>query len=115
MKAEELLKPRYKVIAGYPNTTHNIGDILDDGGRTKIATKHWVIFMDQYPHLFRKLEWWEHREEKDMPKLIRKDSEGAKIEVNEWDMSRGSILIAKINHLDDIIFWCGKPNYYPVD
>lgn len=72
MVQEELLKPRYEVIADYPLSNKEIGEIVkgevtffisgisDADGR-----------MSDYPHLFRKLHWWERRDIKDMPEYVK--------------------------------------------
>lgn len=73
----ELLKPRRKVVADYPNSPFRIGDILTlaeapverwDNNRTGMRHN---IEVDLYPHLFRKLEWYEERDEKDMPEYVK--------------------------------------------
>ena len=73
MTAEELLKPRFEVIADYPNNEFGkVGDILDrDWGHYPNGEEfepEWKI--SDYPHLFRKLEWWEKRTEDEMPKKV---------------------------------------------
>lgn len=66
---EELLKPRYKVIADYPGCKFNIGDIVTFV-RSVNKYELWVSqdgqlitfnSFSKYPHLFNKLEWWEER------------------------------------------------------
>jgi hypothetical protein len=80
MNTQELLNPRYKVIADYPdNKDFQLGKIIDfhpwvcaahywehsvedcQGKRTWLSE-----YFDKYPHLFRKLEWWEERNENDI-------------------------------------------------
>jgi hypothetical protein len=66
MTPQELLKPRYKVIADYPNRVYEIGQILERG---MPELEH---FYSKYPHLFRKLEWWEERRIKiDLPSYVK--------------------------------------------
>lgn len=48
----ELLKPRYKVIADYPGSPFPVGFIMKDD------CESW----SKYPANFRKLEWWEERD-----------------------------------------------------
>ena len=69
MTTEKLLKPRYKVIADYPSNCVNVVTIyyLQDG----IAHTNYELFvktkeglflkheLDDYPHLFQLLQWWE--------------------------------------------------------
>lgn len=76
---EELLRPRYIVIADYPGSDLPIGTILYYFNNT-----YWTdgkgyefheperIFTD-YPHLFRRLEWWEHRSPEEMPEYLKSD------------------------------------------
>lgn len=95
MTKEELLKPRYKVIADYPqhyfkgedkdNEYKFIeGDILAYGKVNNSMTYRRIGrcgYMsvgipcesnpELYPKIFRELEWWEEREEKDMPEYIK--------------------------------------------
>jgi len=76
MSIEDLLKPRYKVIADYPNSPYEIGDLLTNNGSFLITITHfwdeWGELQKQknfheesdvlkYPHLFKKLKWWEER------------------------------------------------------
>lgn len=66
LSTEELLKPRYKVIADYPNSDYHTGEILDrDWG---FGFKHKI---SDYPHLFKRLFWWQEREENDMPEYVK--------------------------------------------
>jgi hypothetical protein len=64
MTPEDLLKPRYKVVADYPDSIFKIGGILIQGEKDLTEAA-------KYPHLFKKLEWWEEREEKDMPEYLK--------------------------------------------
>lgn len=76
MTTEELLKPRYKVIADYPDMEDwKVGEILlenwnwhEEGGIKKSVS--------DYPHLFHKLEWWEERSDEDMPEYVKKVGTG---------------------------------------
>ncbi len=58
---------RYEVIAGWINTPFEIGDVLDCSEERQsylgAANAHYAMAseLDKYPHLFRKLEWWEKR------------------------------------------------------
>lgn len=67
MSNEDLLKPRYKVIADYPDSTFSIGDVLMTDVNS-FFRKHCLL---GYPAIFRKPEWWEEREEKDMPEYVK--------------------------------------------
>ena len=79
---KNLLQPRFEVIATYPNSNYKVGDILY---KIEYATEEWYdngnVFIihrqeiEKYPHLFKKLAWWEKRTEKEMPKYIKIDHE----------------------------------------
>ena len=79
MTKEELLKPRWKLIAGFPGCLFRVPEILKEGlvswksvdGEECFKYKGEYIYPQLYPHLFRKLEWWEDRQEKDLPKYLR--------------------------------------------
>ena len=64
MTVEELLMPRYKVIADYPgmDDSYEIGEVLKPA---------YTGIVDAYPHLFRKLNWWEERKVEDMPEYVK--------------------------------------------
>jgi hypothetical protein len=77
MTVEELLIPRYKVIADYPNIQFKIGDIVkkyffdisQKGAYTYLTNVKSPLqgsslkreYIETMPHLFKKLEWWEER------------------------------------------------------
>lgn len=84
MTTEELLKPRYKVIADWPNRKDfDIGQIITVAEVWNPGYLMYTIedyqgkreylqdFFDKYPHLFESLEWWERREESDMPEYVK--------------------------------------------
>lgn len=64
MEAKELLRPRYKVIAAYPHMEldqHGVGDIISPYGMGFVYPEKVKEQYDSFPHLFKKLEWWEER------------------------------------------------------
>lgn len=71
MTNEEFLIPRFRVIADYPGNTLSVGKIIAG----TLAPKELADWMEKYPHLFRKLEWYEGRKEEDMPTYIKIDPE----------------------------------------
>jgi len=92
MTAENLLKPRWIVIADFPNSDFKVGEIEDrdwcqypDGDDTQKPI--WQI--SDFPHLFKKLNWWEHRKAEDMPKKVMSLADDKKevYEIEEWDMN----------------------------
>lgn len=103
---QELMNPRYKVIANYPISEFTVGDLLQisefnvpplfyigikDGNDIHI----WMTEdnLQEFPHLFKKLEWWEGRSLQDMPKYIIGLNRGDKHyrEVERWDMRDGTL------------------------
>lgn len=80
MTPEELLKPRYKVIALWPNSKDTrVGAIMvfDNGiqaylggNATFFSPLVMINEVKKYPHLFKKLDWWEDRELADLPEYV---------------------------------------------
>jgi hypothetical protein len=67
---EMLLKPRWKVIAEWPGMEiFSVGDITD---LHVVHVGSLGYRPDGFPHLFKKLEWWEERKPKEMPEYIVK-------------------------------------------
>lgn len=83
MEIEELLKPRYKVIAEYPQGFFKEGEIVYTFCDAKSPYRTWYISTEEngrvwqhgscekYPKVFKKLEWWEERKETDMPEYVK--------------------------------------------
>lgn len=63
MTQEELLKPRFKLIEDYPGNSREIGSIS-----VEIAT---ASYFRKYKANFRELQWWQDRDEKDMPEYVK--------------------------------------------
>lgn len=71
---EELLQPRYEVIADWPNNTIEIGDVCtieNEYGQFRFGQPIHQRMMEAHPHLFKKLCWWEERKEEDMPEYLK--------------------------------------------
>lgn len=92
MSIEELLKPRIKVIERWPDMDKNkyyVGQIITLPCYER-SSKQWFIqdeeskiydaYFDSYPHLFKRLEWWQERDEKDMPEYLKYKSKIIKID-----------------------------------
>jgi hypothetical protein len=72
LSKEELLKPRYKVIADYPLSEYKVGFIIQGTGFTKPWKDNFkTFFYEDYPNIFKKLEWWEERKIEDLPEYVR--------------------------------------------
>lgn len=124
MKAKELLKPRFEVIANYPNSNYKLYQVIE-------AEENWfegrpASYFEEYPHLFKKLNWWEKRKLEDMPKklksLCNKDDKNFDIEkeevfnILEWDMTN---FYGIINHekmqMCSLTSWSPEYGYIPFD
>lgn len=76
MNKEELLKPRYKVIGLYPHCPFEQGVILiQDEALEWHSLEHGYpeseknilgTDVEKYPHIFKKLEWFEEREKHEL-------------------------------------------------
>lgn len=72
MSVEELLKPRYEVIADYPNNIFFVGQLIildcvksgkpcfDFAAFDGMEFYH-ESFFNEFPNLFKKMNWWEKR------------------------------------------------------
>lgn len=94
MGPKDLLAPRYKCIADYPNQEFEKGEILySDGGKFYYCSdigRH-SISPDYYPAIFQKLEWWENRDVDDMPKYVKRLDDGAIIKTDKWFLVGGDM------------------------
>lgn len=80
MKTKNLLQERYKVISDYPGCGFRIGTILNQEYGSSAFNK-WVNELpisnisvytpEKWPHIFKKLEWWEERELSDFPAYLK--------------------------------------------
>jgi hypothetical protein len=102
MDVQELLKPRYKVIAEWPGGDYLQGDIFimgaDEDG-TMLDKIHFVFehTCKKYPHLFKPLQWWEERKESEMPEYVKLNTNHPK-----------TYQVKKLSEFDDYIilrFW----------
>ena len=94
---QELLKPRYLVIADYPGSYYDKGEIVEED---YFYAHEGGYHHSDYPHLFRKLEWWEHRSKNDMPKYIKWTNPATKevsfFEVFQWLSNSAGVYVADI-------------------
>ena len=69
MNIEELLRPRFKIIADSPNSCCKKGDVLIKHKASSLfysetdkefMNAYTLSFIEKYPDLFKKLEWWEN-------------------------------------------------------
>lgn len=97
MTKEELMKPRYKVIEGYPNMNFNIGEVITlsigDDERFETAgvkepycyhngngaTSEWELKC--FPKIFKPMKWWEERKLEDMPMYIKSNYSNGSLQI----------------------------------
>lgn len=93
MTPDELLMPRYKVIAIDTTESFQIGEILNHPPEWNdylwVTPDGKIIFYpEKYPHLFKPLQWWEDRKPEEMPQYvvicIDVSSFGKCLNVKEW-------------------------------
>jgi hypothetical protein len=123
MSIEHLLKPRYKVIAPYPeNKDFPVGKIItfntwpdslhysgywqhivedSQGVRAWLST-----FFDEYPHLFQPLPWWSDRAVEDMPEYVKLNPENTR----EADII---FKVVEVKQYSDCIGLAVSPSIYP--
>lgn len=116
-KVQELLKPRYKIIADYPHSPFPVGRLLDGNDESFLVTRtqyqdfgelhfqnNWmpIDYLEKFPHLFCKLEWWEERKPEEMPEYVKPDPNGA------LEQFRSQKTIYKVRRWvrDDNNLWC---------
>lgn len=85
MEPEELLKPRYEVIADYPNTYYDIGDIVYSG------KDDCDEFFRTFPAIFSHLPWWAKRQKSFLPEYVKciqtpdqKIMPGMVLKITDW-------------------------------
>jgi hypothetical protein len=81
MSNEDLMKPRYKVIADYPGNIMPVGSIFWDDiesveiitptGSRSVQGSYPYRDKHKYPHLFKPLQWWEERKPEEMPEYVK--------------------------------------------
>lgn len=94
MTPEQLLQPRYEVIADYPESNFKIGQIISfipvdptDGWElADIAYNKRIC--PNYPNIFKPLSWWEHRAPDDMPEYVKRHF-GQVGKATRWNLQYG--------------------------
>jgi hypothetical protein len=121
MNAKELLKPRFEVINDYPNNNYKLNQVIET--EENWLEGHSSSYFEEYPHLFKKLNWWESRKLEDMPKKLKSlcnddfDIEKEEVfNILEWNMKT---LDGIINHekrqVCSLTSWNPEYGYIPVD
>lgn len=131
MKAKDLMKPRFVTIANYPDCEKRgiyVGKIISFDHYDSIwnqwynmdgESKLYDAYYNRFPHIFKKLNWWEKRNVEDMPKrlickAIPNDTEI--IEIQGWDMNKmvGWVNIEK-RQCCSLYSFNPAYGYFPVD
>lgn len=77
MTKTKLLLPRYKVIAGFPDSKFTIGETIEmmafDIDAKEFYDNKFLLesYYSDYPAIFKKLEWWEERTVDEMPEYLK--------------------------------------------
>lgn len=114
MTVEELMKPRYRVINIWPCMSKNIkvGDVLTFDNSLDCFwcgnTAYPQIKLNEYPHLFEELEWWEERKLEDMPKYLKFIRSGLVEKVKKYDMHNKGVIFKS-----NIMYQCYPGNFIP--
>lgn len=93
MDYEELMKPRFKVIADYPGNMFRVGEILEAtefpkrwaGEKFNLNNNH----PSEYPKIFMELHWWEERKDEDTPQYLKRPKNGVVFEPYHIDIETG--------------------------
>lgn len=111
---KDLMKPRYEVIADYPNSVTPVNSVLTlvnaETHKYLCNGQDWCVYieLDKYPHLFRKLQWWEKRELSDMPEYVKRSYDYAPIKREK--VEKGEVLKALEWHtLANVTLFVDKP------
>lgn len=67
LSVEQLMRPRWKVVADYPNSPYPLGYLIECRHYDLEAIEH----NTKYPAIFQPLQWWEERAESDLPEYVR--------------------------------------------
>ena len=87
MTPNELMNRRFKVIAPYPHSPYQVGDLVEMGVQSfhitttrddsylnesgKCENYFSIAEVEKYPHLFREMPWYEDRKVEDMPEYVK--------------------------------------------
>jgi len=105
---EQLFKPRFEAIADYPNSLFKVGLVINTGYDRIFCDSNSEKYSD-FPHLFKKLEWYEKRNIADMPKYLKEtDLSNCRIsyiEVLNWILTEIQIECECDKYNGTIIFY----------
>lgn len=93
---EHLLEPRFKVIAGYPGTLWSVGAIIEYCITTE-TPEDFTAYYQQWPHLFKRLAWYEERRLHNLPAFV-KFTDGKVCNVEGYGNTAGGTLHVMFLH-----------------
>lgn len=110
-----LLTPRWELIADYPGNMLPVGHVFSNlacyDGCMRLPSK----MMDQYPNIFRRLQWWEHRQAREMPEYLTHvliPDKRTFHKIIKWDMSR-KVGIEEAHSGCNLLIWSPEYTYQP--
>lgn len=129
MNTENLLAPRYKVIADYPRSKFTVGDPLEKyvfktselGVYTYVTNIEIPLqganekpeYVESMPHIFKPLSWWEDRNPDDMPEYVKKNN-GEVYKIKEWDGTSNPYVLVDTKYHTGYVSGCTEtPIYLP--
>lgn len=66
IKVQKLTHSRFEVIEQFPKSSWSIGDIIETDG-----DQYWVNELEQFPKIYKKLNWYDKRTEDEMPMYVK--------------------------------------------
>ncbi len=125
MTNEELLIPRYKVIAEHPSSRLKLGQVfhldqINPEGKWHQYTEAEPVHLEEdshvkYPAIFKRLEWWEERNIEDMPKYL-KVFDSIVVRIIRYNISQAAFPYAvakKLNNKSNVNLLFGIDNLMP--
>jgi hypothetical protein len=107
MSNEDLMKPRYKVIADFPEPRNH--PYYEVGSVIRAITKEDEEYFGKYQTLFKPLQWWEERKPEEMPEYVKHITTGNIWRVKEYDLPTG----AHISGSEISSYWAVMKNLEP--
>lgn len=94
LTTEALMIPRYKVIADYPGTAFEVGEIVRGDKKnvcvnvlSEVDSYIPVKLLDDYPAIFRRMNWAEERKAGEIPDYVADKTTGIIYEVTDYAIS----------------------------
>lgn len=106
------------MIAYYPNSPFEIGEILHKTVHTYDGIRHCIPIgeVEKCPAIFKELQWWEKRDISELPEYVKsKHNEGFVVKVKEWSFYRNDLCFYGVKSIfvyyPDIFLPCTKADY----